>query len=379
MRKLQSWEFPFIIQSMIVKQRTISGLVKSTIIWSIVAIISVGTHLITASFPQFIDRFYTGGLFQAIRYIFDFTVGWLPFPTIYLFFLFVLYLLIFRFLKPILKRKTTLLDVGLRILRTAAILISAFYFLWGWNYNQSDIADLMNLPKMRMQESDLETEFAAATEELEKVIATHGDDWDLAYLKNHHYSEAEIRETLEGVLKDFDYPVGGRVRGRLLSPKGTLLVWNTAGIYIPFVGEGHVDKGLLPFQLPSTLAHEMSHGYGITDEGSCNFTAYLTCRRSANPFIQFSGALGYWRYVASEYRRSFPEKFRSNYDSLPQLVIDCLIAIRANDDRYPEWMPNLRYTVYDNYLKAQGIQEGMRNYSRVVQLVSRWRLKESSR
>jgi hypothetical protein len=145
--------------------------------------------------------------------------------------------------------------------------------------------------------------------------------------------------------------------------------WNTAGIYVPFSGEGHVDAGMLPVQIPFTLAHEMAHGYGVTDEGDCNFIAYLACRSSDDLQIRFAGVLSYWRYVASEYRFVFPDEYKTAFEELPDLVKQILLEIRANDARYPDLLPRFRNTVYDTYLKSQGVHDGLHSYSRVVQLV----------
>ena len=95
-------------------------------------------------------------------------------------------------------------------------------------------------------------------------------------------------------------PHSGRVRVRQPWPNGFLLRWSTAGIYIPQTGEGHIDRGLLAVQKPFTIAHEMAHGYGVADEGACNFIAWLACSQSRDPWVRFGGALTYWRYAAAE-------------------------------------------------------------------------------
>ena len=44
----------------------------------------------------------------------------------------------------------------------------------------------------------------------------------------------------------------------------------------------------------------MAHGYGVADEGACNFIAWLACSQSRDQWIRFGGALTYWRYTAAE-------------------------------------------------------------------------------
>jgi len=174
---------------------------------------------------------------------------------------------------------------------------------------------------------------------------------------------------VERIVREIGMPMVARPRVRLVHPKGILMRWNTAGIYLPYSGEGHVDAGMLPVQVPFTLAHEMAHGYGLTDEGDCNFLAYLACIRSESPLVQFSGHLTYWRYVAGAYRYAFPAKFKEVYQDLPRLVLNTLEEIHQNDARYPDILPKLRNMVYDSYLKSQGVHEGLQSYHRIVQLV----------
>ena len=348
-------------------------LLKSTVIWSGLAALMLLIMYFGKSFSTIFDNLYSEGIFQIIRVLYDYSFGLIPFPVVYILFILLLYLG-FSFTRKMFRREISLLNIILSLVRFSAVIISLFYILWGFNYNQSAVESKMLLPSLAMDTADLQNEFSASSNELFQVLEEiERKGWQLEDLLIKTTKESDIRINLEGVLSDIGYPTYGRVRVRLLNPNGTLLVWNTAGVYIPFVSEGHVDNGLLSYQKPFTLAHEMSHGYGITDEGSCNFLAYLACRNADDLFIRFSGILSYWRYVASEYRMQDEQAYSNAYKKFPPLLVNVLKEIYKNNDLYPEILPSLRYTVYDNYLKAQGIEEGMRNYSRVVQLVTAWR------
>jgi hypothetical protein len=180
--------------------------------------------------------------------------------------------------------------------------------------------------------------------------------------------EWELRQ----VLQKHQFPLSYSPSVRIIRPRGILMRWNTAGIYFPFTGESHVDAGMLPVQIPFTLAHEMAHGFGVTDEGDCNFLAYLACKESNDPTVQFAGLFTYWRYVASEYRFLFPDQYDAQYRELPEMIKQLLKEIRENDAKYPDLFPKLRNTVYDTYLKSQGVHDGLMSYNRVVELVWRY-------
>jgi hypothetical protein len=187
--------------------------------------------------------------------------------------------------------------------------------------------------------------------------------------------ENEVRAEVEQLLEKLNYPTAGTVRGRQLWPKGILLRFSTAGVYFPWTGESNIDAGLHPIQVPFTMAHEFAHGYGFTDEGTCNFLAYLACIQSENPMFQYSGQLSYWRYLASSYRRNDREGYAGYFKNLPRGMVEDLYSIDANSDKYPDLLPSWRDAVYDTYLKTQGIHEGVINYNRIVMLVKSLRSK----
>ena len=92
--------------------------------------------------------------------------------------------------------------------------------------------------------------------------------------------EDKIRSLLIGNLEKFGYPAPAKVRGRRLFPKGLLLRISTAGVYIPFTGEGHIDAGLHHLQLPFVMAHEMSHATASGEKGTVIFwPIWLACSR----------------------------------------------------------------------------------------------------
>jgi hypothetical protein len=214
----------------------------------------------------------------------------------------------------------------------------------------------------------LTEEYTRATKELQIATESIKDVHDLSLRTNAEH-EISIVQDLRDVLEQFDFPLCKSPRVRIVRPKGILMRWNTAGIYVPYSGEGHVDAGMLAVQIPFTLAHEMAHGFGVTDEADCNFLAYLVCRQSKDPLVRFAGILGYWRYVAGEYRFQFPEEYKKVFEELPDLVKALLLEIRANDAKYPDLFPKLRNAVYDTYLKTQGVHDGLMSYNRVVQMV----------
>lgn len=321
-----------------------------------------------------IEQFYSRGLFVFIRTIFDAVTGILPFALVYLLFVVFVVFLIFKIKKAIADQRKWTTRIGsavFSLLAFAGGVIFFFLVLWGYNYGRVSIEKQMGFETTPLSLEDLKMELDSTTKVIARLRANIPNVTDSALTQA--FIPTELEETMHNALMDIlrkhDYPTPGYVRGRLLFPKGLLLRISTAGVYIPFTGEGHIDPGLHPIQLPFVTAHEMSHGYGFGDEGTCNFLAYLACIYSDDAVLQYIGYFSYWRYVASNYRRYQREEYKDFYENkVPMGVKNDLRAIYKEMDKYPDIFPKVRDAVYNNYLKAQGISEGIQNYSRILML-----------
>lgn len=329
--------------------------------------------------PYFTEVVYSRGIFSVLRYVIDYTIGWLPFASLYLAVPILLWG-IWRIYRPPTARKSLswtrrLGRFFLNTLTLLAAVYTLFYFLWGFNYERRPVEDQLKLPMFALDSAALSAEFELATQEMLIAQAALHEKSDEALNWDSFPDELEdrMRENLIRELQKYGYPTPGRVRGRTLWPNGLLMQLGAIGIYIPFVAEGHVDAALHPLSHTYTLPHEMAHGYGFGDEGTCNFWAYLACWEAKHPAIRYAGLLGYWRSVAGQYRRVAPERYKTLRDDLPDGVKADLEAIYAVLKKYPGFFPKFSDKVYDQYLKNQGISEGLANYSRVVSLVAAWR------
>lgn len=339
-------------------------------------LLAIGLRAILS--PEAIEQVYSRGLFLAIRQMFTLLGSWLPFALVYLLFFFLLFWLgknAVQFFREKISWKKKLLNLLTSTLAFAGGVVFFFLLLWGFNYGRVPLEEQMGISPKPLEISELKEELDLATAEVLRLRAqlTDGSDSSLSRDLLPPDLENAMRNALTEKLTELGYPTPGTVRGRLLFPRGLLLRISTAGVYIPFTGEGHIDPGLHHLQLPFVIAHELSHGYGFGDEGTCNFLAFLTCIDSDDPYLQYVGHLYYWRYVASDYRGYQREEYKVFYENLPEGLKNDLRAIRREMAKYPDIFPEVRDATYNAYLKAQGISEGMKNYNRVTMLVHAWR------
>ncbi len=354
---------------------------KKLFFWVVLGGLTYGMDMVFHRYTQVYETVYFRGVFQGIRVVYDYLVGWIPVPMFYIVLIFFSYI-IFSFLKYIFYGKEENLwrkikGILLRLLAFIGGFIFFFYNSWGYNYNQMTLAERLNLTSTTPDSLSLFSETQYLTyrlDSLRKLIVDDTSSIDKISLPKG--MEDTIRNHLTGILASWDLPTWGKVRVRTLYPKGILLRMSSAGIYVPFVFEGSIDGGLHPIQIPYVMAHEMTHGYGITDEGSCNFVAYLTCIEDENPIIQYSGLLGVWRYFYYALGRHYPSLHKKLKQNISLGIIKDLRSIRREMLKYPDITPIIHDVLYDRYLRSHGVKGGVKNYNSVIPLEMAWRRRQ---
>jgi Protein of unknown function (DUF3810) len=338
-------------------------------LWS--GLVAMVIRVVFGIFPSLTEKLYTSFLFSKIRIILDTFWGWGNFPMIYpmvsVFIVLFLTNIVYNvrvqhgFLPRLRALASTLAVYG-------GFLITTFLVFWGFNYARPEFRTLIQLPKTTFSNDALFREFEEATQNITQLRAQFEAFQPV-------FQEDSIRNEVKNAMYALHLTPSGNPRARRLYA-GTLLHFNTSGVYFPWTGECNIDAGLHALQQPFTLAHELAHGFGITDEGACNFIAYIACHNSFNSYTKYSGELAYWRYVAANTRAVFPEKYKIIRDNLALPIKNDLAAIKKNMEEYADWLPVLQPLMYDTFLKSQGVKAGMLSYSEVILLVHDWKRKE---
>ena len=142
----------------------------------------------------------------------------------------------------------------------------------------------------------------------------------------------------------------------------------------PFFGEFTMNAEVLPVDYPAIYAHELSHLYGITNEGEANFYAYLVCTRSQVPAIRFSGLLSVFSHLLYNVRSMMGESSYAYMLSQVRPEIRRLVEYRQTywRERYSPLLGSMQDWLYDFYLRSHRVEGGRKNYSQVVALLIAW-------
>lgn len=240
-----------------------------------------------------------------------------------------------------------------------------FYLSWGFNYNRLPLNKRLNL-NAEIADSVFTEEAILITSALNELRYRITDKPNYQIGDNQTRLMNELKLQLNEVFHQFHLAEKQNPTVRILKPSGSLLIWGASGVYWPFAGEGHVDAGLDEWQIPFTCAHEMCHVMGWTEEGECNFLAYLACMSSDDLQIQYSAELSYWRYLMANAYRYDKSLRDSCIQRLNNNTLKDLEEIDMALDRYPELFEPIRRRFYDYYLKANGVEEGDKSYSKII-------------
>lgn len=251
----------------------------------------------------------------------------------------------------------------LRTATVASLLYLAFLAAWGLNYRRVPLEDRLQLSSRGVTPDAAERLARIAVAELNRLYRPANERPGLADGR----IDATLPPALASVQRQLDAP-RGIVPAR---PKRSLLdayfrAASVDGMTDPWFLETLTLSTLLPFERPMVIAHEWAHLAGFADEGEANFVGWLACLR-ADDAARYSA----WLFLYAEAASALDDGQRR--DVVARLADGPRADLRAINARIAAdvnvVVSDVGWGLYDQYLKANGIERGRRSYTDVVRLV----------
>ena len=137
------------------------------------------------------------------------------------------------------------------------------------------------------------------------------------------------------------------------------------GMTVPILLEIIVNPDVLPFERDFVVAHEWAHLAGYAGEAEANFVAWMTCA-GGDADAQYSGWLAVYEHVWSVLPRADRAALSGR---VSDRVRSDLVAMAARYERSTPVVRNTARDVYDSYLRANRVREGIASYTGVVRLL----------
>jgi hypothetical protein len=243
-----------------------------------------------------------------------------------------------------------------RLVATAALVYISFVLVWGLNYRRERLEAKVAYDPARVTREAL---VRLANDAVGRANKGHGA------ARAQAFDASSIERSFNDVVLALGAPQPTRVgipKLSLLSPYFRRAAID--GMTAPWFLEIILNSDLLPIERPSVLAHEWAHLAGYAHESEANFVAWLTCLR-ADALSRYSAALATYGHAASQLSREDRRSLMS-FDAGPR---EDLRAIRERYERATPLVRDASRDVYDSYLKANRVEEGIASYDAVVRLM----------
>ncbi len=256
------------------------------------------------------------------------------------------------------------------IVTMAAFAYLVFLAVWGLNYRRLPMTDRLVLAA---DGPSTEQVMKLGFETIRRMNGLHEQAHRIGWEPDPRYDKeliASYRFVQERLLGQA-HAVPGRLK---LSIYGPYFRWTTVdGMVDPFALEVLANPDLLPFERTFVAAHEWAHLAGFADESEANFVGWLTCVRAGVP-AQYSGWLSLYWQIGVEVSADDRKRLWDTVAEGPRRDIQA-ISERLQRGQLP-FLRDASWRVYDGYLRANRVEEGIRSYGQVINLVLRARFED---
>lgn len=250
----------------------------------------------------------------------------------------------------------------------AAVLFFLYTLNCGINYQRKTFSELEGL---RISDYSAE-ELKRVCQMLTDDVNTYADDMKrdaqgvMILDGNEREYAAEAMEKLGETYPEFagEYPLPKPLAGSWI-----LSIQNLTGVYSPFTVEANYNKDMTDYNIPFTMCHELSHLRGFMEEKEANFIAYLACMESDQAEFRYSGSLLGWIYCTNVLYKVDYDAYQEIRAELSDEALNDLQANREFWAAYDGTVARVSESINDGYLKANGQEEGIEGYDRMVDLM----------
>ena len=263
------------------------------------------------------------------------------------------------------RREKSIKPIGRGLFATlsgASIVYLWFLGAWGLNYARPTIESQVAFDDSRITPQAVRLLAEHAVREANKThAAAHAE----GFPSIHEWPPA-LSDALHQVERELGRPSPTRVA----HPKTSILspFYRAAGVsgqLAPFFLETLLNPDLTGPERPAVLAHEWAHLSGFAPESDASFVGYLAALR-AGPAAEYS----VWLDLVSESANQLqPVTQRLVLEKLAAGPRQDQQAIRQRLKSLVRPVERMAWSTYDQMLKSQGVDEGVRSYSRVIQLL----------
>ncbi|GEQ86070.1 hypothetical protein ULMS_15780 [Patiriisocius marinistellae] len=320
--------------------------------------------------PQFIEQWYSLGLYPWLGKISRTLWGWIPFSVGDIFYLLIILLAIRWLYKNVKRLKFEPIKVIIEIAANVSVVYFFFYFLWGFNYYRQPLHVALEI------ENDYTTEQLIATT---KRLITKSNEMhrQLGFADSAKIDiirdQQEVFQSTENSFKNLGEEFPTLALEQRSIKKSTwslgLTYMGYSGYLNPFSGEAQVNGLIKTHKFPVVSCHEQAHQLGYAKENEANFIATLATLYNDDPYVQYTGYIFALRYCVNEVSRRDSATYNELLTTINPGILKSYKEMREFWDSYNSPFEDFSKNFYNLFLKANNQPQGIATYSYMVALV----------
>jgi len=339
--------------------------------------IQIGLVYTLSKFPDFIEYRYSNGVYKYISAFFRYLFGWIPFSigdVIYAILIIYSIRFLFRFLINKHHQRKYLI---FQFLAGFSIFFFSFYFFWGINYSRQPLTQSLNLTN---EIYDIEKLKSLTDKLVFKIINIQSQLTPIdtiavviPYTKKEIINKTKFGyKNLKNDFVQFKYEPNSVKKSLFSLP---LTYMGFSGYFNPLTGEAQIDYLIPKISLPMVSSHEIAHQLGYASENEANFIGFLAASIHDDLYFQYSAYLTALKYTLFDIYRFDPVLHQKYIDQLPLGVIKNMQESKKFWEKYENPAEPLFKAFYDNFLKLNQQEDGLKSYNKMVDLLISYEFK----
>ncbi len=325
---------------------------------------------IVVYFPEWIEHYYSNGLYIRISSLSRIVFGKFPFSIgDCLYFILIVFLIVW-FWKQRKLWKHNWKENLLSIISFLSVLYFLFHLLWGLNYYRQPLFEKMKIER-NYTDADLllfTKKLIHKTNSIQQQISKN----DSLKIVLPYTQEQVFKKNVEGyqnLSEQYSY-----FEYNYLSTKKSLfslpLTYMGFGGYLnPFTNEAQVNYLMPSYNSPTTSCHEMAHQLGYASESECNFIGFMASIKNEDIYFQYSGYSFALRYCLGNWQMRDEKVFQQLLQTIHPGILK---NYKESEDFWRKYETPIEtgfHAFYDRFLKINQQKEGMDSYSKFINLL----------
>ncbi len=323
-----------------------------------------------ANHPDWVENMYSKGIYPVLSAFFRMLFGWVPFSVgevIYT-------LLIIVGLRYCIKNWKKIKAQPAYFFRDIIMVLAVFYFtfhlVWGLNYYRSPLSKTLaiqeevNFEKVKKLTASL----VAQTNQLQFQITQDSSQLvQLPYTRNEIFTKTiDAYHSLAHDMPLLTYKHSS-IKKSMFSTVSSYM--GIGGYLNPFTNEAQVNRNTPVFRFPVVVAHEVGHQIGYSAENETNLIGYLVTAKNKDIYFQYAASAYALSYCLNAVHIFDKEAAKQLYDNINEGVKKNYKELQDYNAAYENPFEPIFTSIFSAFLKANNQTDGVKSYSRVVQLL----------